>query len=339
MTALFRHSRIVVTTVLLTLAFFAFALNQAFAQQPYEIERIPNASQVVGDFVVGPGKIEIEAQPGEEQIINITATNRMGDRREFRLSVEDAAGTSDLEQPVELFGSERGPYSLKDYISFESETFILEQGERAVIPIRVRVPEDAEPGGLYGSVLVSTASVPGEEQAQQDVRGSTAIVSRIGTLFFVTVPGDVERSGELLRFTTIPDRNVFQEGPIRFQLVFENTGSVHLNPRGDVRITNVLGEEVGVIEAEPWFALPASTRLKEVSWDRPFLFGYYKAEANINKGYDDVVDTMTTSFWVLPWQPIAIGVIILLIVVFLVRFIAKNFQIQRRGQASDNDPS
>lgn len=310
------------------------------ADAAYRIEKIPNGDVVVGDFVVGPGTANIELEPGESQVVNITATNRMGDRRRFDLGVEDAIGSNSIEQPVMLLGDERGPYSLKDYLSFEESSFILEQGERAVIPVTISIPADAEPGGFYGSVLVSTASVPGETP-DGEVRGSTAIVSRIGALFFVTVPGDVEKDGALKNFATIPDQNVFKEGPIRFQLVFENTGSVHLNPYGDIRITNILGEEVGVVDAEPWYALPQSTRLKEVRWERPFLFGYYKATANVNRGYDEVVDTMEVSFWVLPWKPVALGVLVLLVVIFLIRYIGKNFQIARKTDAptrGNNEP-
>lgn len=299
------------------------------AEAAYRIEQIPNGDVVVGDFVVGPGMVSVEMEPGETRVVNITATNRMGDRRRFDLSVEDAEGSNSLEQPVMLLGDQRGPYSLKDYLTYEEPSFILSQGERAVIPVTISIPADAEPGGFYGSVLVSTASVPGEGE-QGEVRGSTAVVSRIGTLFFITVPGDVAKEGRLAGFTTIPEQKVFKEGPIRFQVLFENTGSVHLSPYGDIRITNILGEEVGVVDAVPWFALPQSTRLKEVKWDRPFLFGYYKAEANIHRGYDEIVDTMEVSFWVLPWKPLAAGVVVIMLIIFVIRFIGKNFTIARR---------
>lgn len=342
MTTSLQHSSLwsVVVVLLFLFAFFAFA-ETSEAQSVYRIERIPGAETVVGDFVVGPGLVELELEPGTSRTVNITATNRMGDRRRFDLAVEDAKGSQSLEQPVVLLGDERGPYSLRDYLSFEESSFILNQGERAVIPVTISVPEDAEPGGFYGSVLVSTASLPGDLK-EGEVRGSTAIESRIGVLFFVTVPGDVEESGQLKSFTTIPDQNFFLSGPIRFQLLFENTGSVHLTPYGDIRITNIIGEEVGAVDAEPWYALPASTRLKEVKWERPYLFGYYKATAYINRGYDETVDTMEVSFWVLPWKPVAGGVLVLLLVIFLIRYIGKNFQIARKtsgdGGGDGNEP-
>lgn len=290
----------------------------------YQIENIDVSNVVNKDFVVGPGKTEVELKPGEQKIVNILISNRMGDTRIFNLDVEDFVGSKNPQETVVLLGDDRGPYSLRDYISVPEKSFELKNGERATVPVKISVPSDAQPGGLYGSVLVSTAS-----KNTAGVSGS-AIISRIGTLFFVNVPGEVKSDGELVEFSTASNKKLYGKGPIDFRLLYENNGSVHLNPYGQISITNMFGEEVGRIEIEPWFAMPQSLRLREVSWDRPFLFGFYKATAEINRGYEDIIDSKTLTFWIIPWHIIVIALVSIAVLVFAVRFIATHFEIRRK---------
>ncbi len=310
------------------------ALSAGVTHAAYTIEQIPGANEVIGDFVVGPTKVELSIEPGQERQIELMVTNRMGERRVFNFEIEDARGSTDPTETVVLLGDDRGPYSLKDYIKIPELSFELEQGERARIPVTVSIPQDAQPGGLYGSVLVTTTSIPGKGEGDGGgAKAGSVIVSRIGALFFVTVPGDVLREGALSKFTTIPAKKFFTGGPIRFQVLFENSGSVHLNPAGEISIKNILGEEVGVVKAEPWFALPQSVRLRELSWNRPYLFGYYTAELTLDRGYDHLTDTANVSFFVIPWMLLTLALVVLTVLVFLLRLLFRalgKFEIKRK---------
>jgi len=282
------------------------------------------------DFVVGPGKVDVVLKPGESKTVNLLVSNRMGDERIFSLGVEDFVGSTNLDQPVVLLGNQRGPYSLRDYLHFDEPKFDLQNGQRAIVPVTIRIPIDAEPGGMYGSVLVSTVTKPSDDGISSGARGGTAIVSRIGTLFFVRIPGEIEANGHLEKFQTAGEKKFFTSGPVKFQMLFRNEGSVHLNPYGELHITNLIGDEVAFVEVEPWFAMPDSLRLREVHWDREFLLGRYKVTANINRGYDDVIDTMTLTFWVFPWKIVG-GLFVGLIILFLlIKFIGGKFEIKRK---------
>jgi len=305
------------------------ALAASFSALPlfaYSVETLPGMP-VSNDFVVGPGKQELTLNPGESKTIDLTVTNRMGEDKTFSIGVEDFTGSQNVDQTVVLLGDDRGPYSLKDYISVPEKEFTLKHGERATIPVTISIPADAEPGGLYGSVVVSTVSRPSSGEGS----GAAAVVSRIGTLFFVTVPGAVAREGDLQSFKIAGGKHVFSSGPIQFQLLFQNTGAIHLDPYGEIDIKNILGEEVGQMIVDPWFALPDSLRLREVSWDRGTLFGVYTATAKINRGYDDIIDEKSVTFVVVPWKYLlaAFGAAFLLIL--LVRFIASKFEIRRKN--------
>ncbi|MEN9647245.1 MAG: hypothetical protein RLY57_49 [Candidatus Parcubacteria bacterium] len=283
------------------------------------------SDRVYGDFVVGPGKNEVTVEPGTSKTIFMTVTNRMGTERKFNLSVEDFTGSQDPSQPIVLLGNERGPYSLRDYIHLETNSFVLKQDERAVVPVTITVPVDAEPGGRYGSVLVSTASLPSEDKAS----GIAPIISRVGSLVFVTVPGEAKQEGALEEFGT-KEGSVFLGGPIDFVTLYRNDGNIYLNPYGVVSITNTFGQNVGEIEVKPWFAMPNSLRSREFSWDKKVLFGRYTATLSLNRGYDNIVDTQKVVFYVFPLKYILTILGSLFIIIFAVYFVFSRFEFKRK---------
>jgi len=283
----------------------------------------------VGDFVVGPGRAEIEVSPGETVVQEISVTNRIGPDRVFKLEVDDITGSADGSSAVSLTDGARGPYSIRDYISFPENTFTLDLGERARIPVTITIPADAEPGGFYGSVLVST-----ERNATTDADGTprSPLIARIGSLFFVTVRGDAERGGDVKEIKTLDDKMWYEKGPVKLGILYENTGSIHLNPYGELSVTNMFGEEVGFVELEPWFVLPKSLRTREVTWDREFLLGRYTVTARINRGYDDIVDEVTTTFWVLPWKIVGGAFAIIFIIIFSIRAFFRTFEFTKKSK-------
>lgn len=297
---------------------------------PYPTEGIPGGDSVAGDFVVGPGKFDLTIKAGETKVVQMTVTNRTGERRAFNLTVEDMTGSQDPTTGVVLLGSDRGPYSLRDYISFPATRFELGHNERARIPVTISIPADAPPGGLYGSALVDTVAIESQTGEGDGTVPQSAIVARVGTLFFLTVPGATERSGGLIDFASVPEKNFYQSGPINFGIYFENTGSIHLAPFGEVRIKNMFGDEVGAVTIEPWFVLPESKRLREVRWDRELLVGRYTATVQINRSYDSIVDTMSYSFWVLPWKLVGAAFGVVFIIIFLFRIFFRTFEFKRK---------
>ncbi len=317
------------TRILFSSIFFVIGLYFVpFFAHAYQIEMLTDIP-MQRDFVIGPGKMEVVVNPGETKTVNVMVTNRMGDERIFNLGIEDFTGSRSLDTTVVLLGEGRGPYSLKDYLLIEEKSFVLKHGERAIIPVTISIPSDAEPGGLYGSVLISTVSKP-STAASGEVSGGTAIVSRIGALFFVKIPGDVKEDGLLKDFSTVNGQKFFGGGPIPLVILFENNGSVYLNPYGEISIKNIMGSEIGSTIVEPWFALPDSLRVREISWDKGFLFGRYVATVKINRGYDDIIDEASVAFWVIPWKVVLTGFVGILVLLFMIRFVLSRFEIRMK---------
>lgn len=304
-------------------SFIATAVSAA----PYTIEKLPDAT-VYNDFVVGPGKYQVELNPGDSKTINIIVTNRLGRDKAFQIQIEDFKGSRDISTPVILLDGEKGPYSLKDYLKIASSTFSMGNGERVTVPVTVNIPTDAQPGGLYGSIVISTITT-GDEQVpgNGNSAGVSPVVTRIGSLLFIRVSGVVKEDLRLKDFSLKNHASIIGSTPVNFQLVYENNGTVHQNPSGFIHIKNIFGSDVAKLEVEPWFVLPDSLRSRELSWNAPFLFGRYVAKAEMKKGYEDLTDTATIVFWVIPWKVITLAFIAIIIVVSVFRWLASRINI------------
>jgi hypothetical protein len=314
-------------SLLLVLVFFSIGPTVVLA---YEVQDLTGVEEE-GDFVLGPGKTELWLSPGEKTTDQLLITNRLGREMNFRVEIEDFKGSRDPEETTVLLGEEKGPYSLKDFLHPEITEFTLKHGQRMVLPVVISIPEDAEPGGLYGSILIATSPPrQGLGIEEEAVKGQMQLISRLGCLYFIRVKGEVTEDGFLKEFRTGATEKFYEKGPISFELFFENNGNVHLMPYGGIEIFNILGKKVDEIEIEPYFALPDSLRLREVSWQKEFLFGRYTALASVNRGYQDIIDQKSITFWVIPWKIILAGLVGLFLVIWFFRWLFSKFEIKKK---------
>ena len=288
------------------------------------------SAEIRDDFVVGPAKTELFLKRGEKVTKSLSVVNRTDREQIFTVEIEDFTGSRDLKQSVVLLGNDRSPYSLKDYIKPEQNSFKLKSKQRGVIDVVISIPNDAEPGGHYGSVLVSSAP---SSQEGDEIDNKTRTISRIGALYFVRVEGKVKEDAKLTDFRMENSKAFYEKGPFNFELLFENNSSVHLTPNGKVEVKNMIGRKVKELEVSPFFSLPDSLRASVVSWDSSFAFGRYTATATINRGYresPDVVDVQTVTFWVLPWKIVVGFGLAIIIVAFILRRLVGSFEIKRK---------
>jgi hypothetical protein len=319
-----KNSKILFFSTLLITAYTFVGVNFASA---YTVEKLNIQNE--GDIVVGPGKTEILLSPGENYVKEMLITNRSGVKKIIDISIEDFQGTNDPNETIQFLGDRAGPYSLKDYVNPELSHIILENGQRLRLPVTISVPATAAPGGLYGAVMVSASNIE-EENAQ--VQNNTAaskvkVITRIASLFFVRVKGDVIENGSLKSFIT--GKGFYESGPVTFQITSENNGSVYLSPYGMIEIKNVLGQKISEREVDPWFVLPGAVRQRDLLWNSNFLFGRYTATLLMNRGYQDIVDSKSFSFWVIPWKIISIILIGIILVIWFFIWVASHFELKR----------
>ncbi len=303
--------------------------SSVLASKVEQLDRTP----IAGDYVIGPGKNEVRLNPGEQVTKILTVTNRYGKEMDFKIEIEDFTGSNNPQEPLILLGQEKGPYSLKDFLHPEMMEFRLQHGDRISIPIVIDIPKDAQPGGLYGSIIVSTKPVANKDSLDSTAtNGNVTIVSRLASLFFVRVNGPVNEEGKLASFTA--DKSFYTQPEIVFKSLFVNNGNIYLNPYGLLRIENIIGTQVDETKIDPYFVMPGSVRQKDYLTKRSVMFGRYKATLQLNRGYENVVDEQSIYFWVLPWKLMALVVIVVFVFVFfsksVIDWFKNNFEIKRK---------
>lgn len=305
--------------LLVIFGYLSLAAHNASAARVEDMKDVPQWN----DFDLGPASFPLELSPGESITKTIQVTNRLGREAEFSVDIEDFEGSSDLHQPVSLQGKNSGKYSAKDWIKTELDTFSLKHGQREFFDVTITVPESADPGDHYASVLVKTTSNKDTAETGANVQ----LTSRVGTLFFVKVPGDVVQKGKLQSFSAT-EPVVKEKKPIEFQTVFENTGTVRLTPFGSITITNMLGKQVSSIEIQPFNVLRESTRLHTEQWDPGLGFGRYRAVIHLNNSYNNKESVEEIYFWILPVKEMSIAGVACILVLILFFWIRRYVHFQ-----------
>lgn len=301
------------------------------AANAYEITNVNVENS--GDFVLEPAKVEMTLNPEASETRELVITNRTGDTLEFTVSIEDFKGSPNPNKTIVLLEDKTGPYSLKDFIEPEIREFTLRPKERITLPVTVTAPFDAEPGGLYGSVLISGRT---PDSVSAGGAAGAKVISRLGALFFVRIPGDANEDGQLEDFRITGGKSVyFEQGPKAFEVLYRNDGNVHLNPYGIIQIKNIGGVVVDELEVEPYFALPDSLRFRKVDWNKEILFGYYTATLKLNRGYEDIIDEQTIRFVVVPWK-ILFGVLAgIALIVLIVKWFTSRFEFRKKESTEE----
>lgn len=271
------------------------------------------SAQRVG-LTISPLNFELTGNPGDTLTNTLRVFNPTGLDLTVQMTVEDFAVAGEAGQVI-VEPAETESYSLARWITVVPDLFTLPSEGRQNVEFTVTVPESAEPGGHYGTVLATLTAVAGEGEFT-----GAAVAQKVGSLVLLSVSGDVAEDLVIKEFTA-PD--FLEYGPVPFVIRFENKGTVHVRPRGFVTITNWRGKKVIDLEFPQKNVLPGSVRKVETSWDTKWLFGKYAA--TVVGGYgttNNPLPPRVVTFWVIPWKVTAAagtGLFVILLFFYLTR--------------------
>lgn len=193
----------------------------------------------------------------------------------FKLSVVDFGALDESGGVAFLGSSENFKYRLASWISLEKDALVVAPDEKQSVKITIKNKESLSPGGHYAAVVLRLEN---EENIAKQEPAKIAIDPSFASLIFVRKIG-----GEIyeLALKNWEMNNNFFRLPSKIKLRFQNTGNVHLAPRGIVKITDPLGRVVarGIINPESALILPETFRVFPVSIQKTaisFIPGRYK---------------------------------------------------------------
>ena len=276
----------------LVLGFVVFGANAVQAQESLTLS-------------ISPSLFDMSVNPGQEWRSNLRVINVNDYDLTVYVDVVNFVprGESGEGRFMPVTPGEGEGVTLAEWFTIERGAIIVPREQSLEIPFSVRVPFDASPGGHFAAILVGTKP-PTPEAGQAKVQTSQMVTS----LFFARVAGDIIEEGTIREFTTT-DR--FLGSPeVTFDLRFENKGNVHLQPQGEIKITNMWGEERGLIPinqaSQFGNVLPESIRKFTFSWKGEWSMadiGRYTAVATLAYGSESrQFASMQTEFWVIPFK-------------------------------------
>lgn len=224
-------------------------------------------------ITISPPKFEFEIDPGGTVVGEIKIVNDEDSVLVLSSKVEDFIAGGETGQPVFVDPSENdASISLGKWVKIQEPEISLEPNSKKKIQFTITVPENAEPGGHYGTIFFAPPSGDGQ----------LSVVQRIGSLVLVRVRGDVKEEGALetfgaytlsdeiisglkengktqedydlkqgiddhlssAKFEELVEKSFYETTPIDFRIRYRNTGNVHIKPSGKIEIFNTFGQKL-----------------------------------------------------------------------------------------------
>ena len=259
---------------------------------------------------VSPTVFELSANPGDTVENSFRIIN--GTDQELTLSATPKNFTASGEEGAVDLTEDETSFSLASWIGVDPLQTVVPARGSQTFDFRIDVPADAEPGGHFGSVIISTQPIA------VDASGA-AVSQEAGPLILVSVAGDIQKGGQIAEFK--PQKSFWESGPVVLETRVENQGNVHFKPSGTIVIKNMFGQQVTTIDLEERNVLPGTIRKLVNEWSPGFAVGSYTADLSVVFDDGQSVATASASFIIFPWKvilPILLGVILL--VFLLVKF-------------------
>ena len=223
------------------------------------------------------------------------------------------------EGQIELVNNADPLYSLAPWFIYSTSTLNIPGRATADLKYQISIPENAEPGGRYGSITFSSVPptlAPGQSGAAVEQTVASIIFLRINGPAFEQLNVEQFSSGIQNSNGTWTTKTFFQNGPISFLTRIKDTGNVHEKPEGSITVKNMFGFTVAKLPLDQHFVIPQAIRRWYNTWSpKGIQIGSYTA--TMNATYASKSLSATTSFVIFPVKTVAIILIILIVVFFL----------------------
>jgi len=291
------------TSALLLLLATSYSLltNSVRAQTPEGLSAIPP-------------RLEVTVNADGTNVQTIKVRNESSKERSISVSVSDFVVNDNMGTPTIVSANKTdNRWAASNWIQISPSSFKLKGGETKALSLIVTPPTNALPGGHYAMVIHS----PDSEVSFTDSTGAS-IQTKVGTLVYITIPGDITQNAKVKSFT-VP--NNFEEfGPINFSSTIQNLSDIHIRPTGSITVTNMIGMKSYIqFNKDGNNIFPGKARDFENQLNKRWLFGRYKAQLNAAYGTAGGIATATLFFWVIPWRfLILVGTALIVLITIIV---------------------
>jgi hypothetical protein len=270
-------------------------------------------AQSVGLSAIPP-RLEITGEPGTIITKEIKIRNESNTQKTVSTTSRDFIVVDDKGTPVQLEdgSADQNRWAASSWIQVSPTKLTLKPGETRSLVLTLIVPEDALPGGHYAMILHSP-----NNEITLDQTGAS-IQTNVGTLVYVTVPGDIKQDATVTKFTA---PSFSEYGPINFDATIANFSDIHITPVGSIIVKNWFGGKTSQLTLNETNIFPYTTRDFASTLEKKWLFGRYTAQLSAAYGTSGQVATAAIIFWVLPWRLMLMVLAAIIIIVTTIKII------------------
>lgn len=257
-----------------------------------------------------PPRLEITVKPDEVQTEVIKVRNESNATRTITTTFSDFVVKDNAGTPIQVKSDDSSNrWAASSWLTVSPSNFKLAPGEVKSLVLTIMPPKNALPGGHYAMVLHAP------ENSDQVSNNGASLQTQVGTLVYVTIPGDINESAQLLNFTA-PKFSEF--GPIDLKSTIKNLSDIHITPAGTVTVKNLFGGKTAVLPLDKINIFPFTSRDFTNTLDRKWLFGRYTASIDATYGPSNKPIAAALVFWVIPWRLIALIIAVIAVIVTII---------------------
>lgn len=256
-------------------------------------------------LVVAPARQTVALDAGKTENLQIKFFNESISPVSGNLKAVDFVVTNSDGSPTLLEDQ------VNDWVKLPYNRASIPSGDVLRVNFKVEVPSNAPAGGRYVAIIFEQT---GQLSQGSDNESASLVAPRIVGLLNIRVDGPVTESAYVNIFKT-PKFLEFGKIPVYFEIM--NKGGYHINPKGQITLTDWMGKEVERITIEDKNIFPNAKRSYDTKIGSTWMFGKYKVALESN--YGETGKTMLTEsiVWVIPVTVIIIIIFSALIALLL----------------------
>ncbi len=236
-----------------------------FLLSSYSVAHAQSESQVI---TASPASVELSVDPGGSVSRHIDILNAGDDTFTVKLSTAPYYVTGLSYDP--RFTQLPGTLNASEWIILDATSEELESNKKVRVEYTVAVPENTPPGGYYAVIFAETA--------QENISGGGVVPrKRVGSLVYITVNGEVKKSGSLTG-GALPSFSFAKTIPLMVRVA--NDGGIHFTSAITFLVTNAAGKEVYKDDLER-IILPSTEREIASNWAVTSPVGIYTVHREV----------------------------------------------------------
>lgn len=245
---------------------FALVSSLIFLKPVFAAEKTDSSLEV------SPAYIDVTLQkPDEVQQVEVVYTNHSAKPITLQIFPIDFKQADDFGAIQMLSNPGSYSYSLSSFLSLESDTVLLDGGQKKTFIVTIKNREDLSPGGHYAAVVAKVIN--------DDTTGRPLVSPAVSSLILLRKMGG-ERFNLSLKDVNWPENSVVFDYPRSLTLTFQNEGNIHVIPYGRVDVTDLFGRLIykGVINTSSSAVFPESRR--HITVDMEMVEKYFPVSVN-----------------------------------------------------------